>query len=189
MKLNRRIGTAPMACALAFAGMIAGGSTHATGLGKERGDQPAKTLYIWAGDQARVGPDFLAVIDFDQESPGYGTVLRTVPIPFPGAAGNEPHHCHLSHDENVLACGGLLSVLIVIVSDALLMEPSLTTSCTMYDPDTSSTRVGVTAVGLIKTAELPVGADTIVHWYVRALPSTSDEAEPSRVIVSPTCPV
>ena len=27
----------------------------------------AKTLYIWAGDQARVAPDFLAVIDFDRE--------------------------------------------------------------------------------------------------------------------------
>src|SRR5262249_39556548 len=27
--------------------------------------QPEKTLYIWAGDQERVRPDFLAVIDFN----------------------------------------------------------------------------------------------------------------------------
>lgn len=38
-------------------------------------------------------------------------VLRTVPLPGPGNLGNEPHHCHLSADGNVLACGGLLSVL------------------------------------------------------------------------------
>jgi selenium-binding protein 1 len=74
-------------------------------------DQRAKTLYIWAGDQARVRPDFLAVIDFDEHSHNYGRVLRTVPLPPPGNVGNEPHHCHLSADENILACGGLLSVL------------------------------------------------------------------------------
>src|SRR5262245_45437318 len=71
----------------------------------ERG--PAKTLYVWAGDQARVAPDFLAVIDFDEDSPRYGTVIRTVPVPAPGSSGNEPHHCHLSADKNILACGGL----------------------------------------------------------------------------------
>jgi len=74
-------------------------------------DQRAKTLYIWAGDQARVHPDFLAVIDFDEHSHTYGRVLRTVPLPPPGNVGNEPHHCHLSADENILACGGLLSAL------------------------------------------------------------------------------
>src|SRR5215831_8514064 len=78
--------------------------------GKED-DQRAKTLYIWAGDQARERPDFLAVIDFDDHSHAYGRVLRTVPLPPPGNVGNEPHHCHLSADKNILACGGLLSVL------------------------------------------------------------------------------
>jgi selenium-binding protein 1 len=75
------------------------------------GHGPAKTLYVWAGDQARVAPDFLAVIDFDEDSPRYGKVIRTVPVPGPGASGNEPHHCHLSADGNVLACGGLLALL------------------------------------------------------------------------------
>ena len=68
-------------------------------------------LYVWAGDQARVAPDFLAVINFDEESEHYGKVIKTVPIPSPGNVGNEPHHCHLSADKNILACGGLLSLL------------------------------------------------------------------------------
>ncbi|MBC7894667.1 MAG: hypothetical protein H7066_04595 [Cytophagaceae bacterium] len=76
------------------------------GHGKE-----AKTLYVWASDQAGVAPDFLAVIDFDRKSRDYGRVLRTVPLPPPGNTGNEPHHCHTSADQKVLACGGLLSVL------------------------------------------------------------------------------
>jgi 56kDa selenium binding protein (SBP56) len=71
----------------------------------------ATTLYVWASDMARVAPDFLAVIDFDSKSPNYGQVLRTVPLPPPGNIGNEPHHCHTSADGNILACGGLLSVL------------------------------------------------------------------------------
>src|SRR5437899_11086234 len=77
--------------------------------GKKGG--PAKTLYVWAGDQARVAPDFLAVINFDEDSDDYGKLITTVPIPPPGNVGNEPHHCHLSADKNILACGGLLSLL------------------------------------------------------------------------------
>ena len=72
---------------------------------------PEKTLYVWTGDQARVAPDFLAVIDFDEDSPRYGHIIRTVPVPRPGGVGNEPHHCHLSADKNILACGGLLALL------------------------------------------------------------------------------
>jgi hypothetical protein len=75
------------------------------------GQRAPDTLYVWAGDQARVAPDFLAVIDFDEDSPRYGRVIRTVPVPAPGSAGNEPHHCHLSADKNILACGGLLALL------------------------------------------------------------------------------
>lgn len=78
--------------------------------GHGNGDKE-KTLYVWAGDQNRVVPDFLAVIDFNEHSANYGRVIRTVSIPPPGNVGNEPHHCHLSADKNILACGGLLSVL------------------------------------------------------------------------------
>jgi hypothetical protein len=74
-------------------------------------DHDQHILYVWAGDQARVAPDFLAVINFDEDSPNYGKVIRTVPSPPPGNVGNEPHHCHLSADRNVLGCGGLLSLL------------------------------------------------------------------------------
>src|SRR6185295_15374293 len=70
-----------------------------------------KHLFVWAGDQARSAPDFLAVIDFDEDSPNYGKVVTTVPLPGAGASGNEPHHVGLSSDGRVLACGGLLSVL------------------------------------------------------------------------------
>jgi len=71
----------------------------------------AKTLYVWGSDVAGVAPDFLAVIDFDPRSPDYGRVLSTLPLPAPGNTGNEPHHCHTSADQRILACGGLLSVL------------------------------------------------------------------------------
>ena len=72
-----------------------------------RGDR----LLVWAGDQARQAPDFLAVVDFDEGSPGYGKVLSTVPLPGPGESGNEPHHVGLSANGRILATGGLLSVL------------------------------------------------------------------------------
>jgi hypothetical protein len=73
----------------------------------ERG-HAAKYLYIWAGDQARLAPDFVTVINFDESSKDYGKILRTVPVP---TSGNEPHHMHLSADGNILAAGGLLSLL------------------------------------------------------------------------------
>src|SRR6516165_9285186 len=70
-----------------------------------------KYLFVWAGDQARTNPDFLAVINFDQESNRYGSVISTVPLPGPEASGNEPHHVSLSADGKVLGAGGLLSAL------------------------------------------------------------------------------
>ena len=78
---------------------------------KDNDDKRDKFLFVWAGDQARLNPDFLAVINFDDNSPDYGKVITTVPLPGPGASGNEPHHVGLSRDGRVLACGGLLSVL------------------------------------------------------------------------------
>src|SRR5215471_18706342 len=74
-------------------------------------NQRPKTLYVWAGDQARVASDFLAVIDFDEDSKTYGKVLRTVPVPPSGNVSNEAHHCQLSADKKILRCGGLLSLL------------------------------------------------------------------------------
>src|SRR5919198_715110 len=45
-------------------------------------------LLVWAGDADRQNADFLAVIDADPTSPGYGKVLRTYPV---RSRGNEPH--------------------------------------------------------------------------------------------------
>lgn len=78
---------------------------------EKKAERAEKYLFVWAGDQARTKPDFLAVVNFDENSPDYGKVITTVPLPMPGATGNEPHHVGLSRDGKVLACGGLLSVL------------------------------------------------------------------------------
>lgn len=83
------------------------------GLGRddERRGSSERHLFVWAGDQARQAPDFLAVVNFDEKSGNYGRVIATVPVPGPGASGNEPHHVGLSRDGKILAAGGLLSVL------------------------------------------------------------------------------
>lgn len=77
----------------------------------DHNDEEEKYLFVWAGDQARTNPDFLAVLDFNEHSPAYGHVITSLPLPNPGATGNEPHHVGLSADGRVLAAGGLLSVL------------------------------------------------------------------------------
>ena len=97
-------------CTLAAILPVLAGTSIGSHQNQDEGN-PARTLYVWAGDQDRTAPDFLAVIDFDEDSPRYGKVIRTVPVPGPGGAGNEPHHCHLSADKNILACGGLLALL------------------------------------------------------------------------------
>jgi selenium-binding protein 1 len=94
---------------IAVAGILLVTATH--GLRANHDDDDEKYLFVWAGDQARTHPDFLAVIDFDEHSPAYGSVISTVPLPNPGATGNEPHHVGLSADGKVLGAGGLLSVL------------------------------------------------------------------------------
>jgi hypothetical protein len=52
-------------------------------------DHSENTLLVWAGDQAHIAPDFVAVIDFDRTSSNYGKVLRTVPLSGSSAVGNE----------------------------------------------------------------------------------------------------
>lgn len=91
---------------------LAIGSVPRTSAAKSHDDDDReKYLFVWAGDQARARPDFLAVINFSEESRNYGKVITTVPLPGAGSTGNEPHHVGLSADGRVLACGGLLSVL------------------------------------------------------------------------------
>ena len=94
--------------ALAVAGLLVGLGGPPAHANDEREEN---TLLVWAGDQARVKPDFVAVVDFDSDSANYGKVLRTVPLSGAGAVGNEPHHVGVSSDGRTLALGGLLSIL------------------------------------------------------------------------------
>jgi len=102
MRLKVRLTTAGVLSVLTFVPIRA---NHGTNQGRDT------VLYVWAGDQARVAGDILAVIEFDENSANYGKVITTVPVPPPGNVGNEPHHCHLSADQKILGCGGLLSLL------------------------------------------------------------------------------
>jgi selenium-binding protein 1 len=92
-------------------GIIAAGLLCGVTLAFADADGAENTLLVWGSDQAHIAPDFVSVVDFDRDSPGYGTVLRTVPLSGRSAVGNEPHHVGLSSDGRTMALGGLLSVL------------------------------------------------------------------------------
>src|ERR1700730_13171133 len=96
--------------ATALLGMACCPSTYAVGERSNIGAAP-RYLFICAGDQARQAPDFLAVVNFNEHSEGYGKIIATAPFPATNATGNEPHHIGLSDDGEIVACGGLLSVL------------------------------------------------------------------------------
>lgn len=57
-------------------------------------------LFVWSGDDAKTGSDFLAVIDANPDSPKYGQALASVAVP--GKSGI-PHHTELE-----MPAGGLL---------------------------------------------------------------------------------
>jgi hypothetical protein len=57
-------------------------------------------LFAWCGDDEKTASDFLAVIDADPASPGYGQVVATAPT---GVAGSMPHHTEVE-----MPVGGLL---------------------------------------------------------------------------------
>src|SRR5262245_12135237 len=71
-------------------------------------DKRDKYLYVWAGDEAGVQPDFLTVVEFNENSANYGDIIATANGP---TSGNEAHHCNISSDGNTILCGGLLSLL------------------------------------------------------------------------------
>src|SRR5438270_2871836 len=55
----------------------------------KRLDHPEKYLYVFCVDADARDNDFLAVIDVDAESSGYGQVLYQLDL---GSAGTETHH-------------------------------------------------------------------------------------------------
>jgi selenium-binding protein 1 len=70
-------------------------------------------LYVWAGpDPGQTNaPDRVVTLNFNASSPNYGKVVADTLVPGAGGSDNEPHHCGLSADGKVLACGGILASL------------------------------------------------------------------------------
>ncbi|HKS73575.1 MAG TPA: hypothetical protein VJQ82_10295 [Terriglobales bacterium] len=54
--------------------------------------QPRSYLFVWAGDDAKQGSDFLAVLDADPQSLHYGQPVASVAVPGPSGT---PHHTEL----------------------------------------------------------------------------------------------
>jgi hypothetical protein len=54
-------------------------------------------LFVWAGDDAKRGNDFLAVLDADPKSPHYGQAVASVVVPGPSGT---PHHTELEMPED-----------------------------------------------------------------------------------------
>lgn len=65
-----------------------------------RAGEPGHYLFAWAGDTAHRGEDFVAVIDADPDSPGYGKLVASA------ASGIRTHQVH--HTEYWMSDGGLL---------------------------------------------------------------------------------
>jgi hypothetical protein len=78
MRTNRKLYSASNTCTLVVLTLALAGTAlakHHQDSDKDRdhhGHEPAKTLYVWAGDQSLVAADFLAVINFDEGSDDYG---------------------------------------------------------------------------------------------------------------------
>ena len=64
--MNINFLTMPLILALGSATFGAG--VHGSTERKSDGKGKPEVLYVWAGDQAHRAPDFLAVIDFDEDS-------------------------------------------------------------------------------------------------------------------------
>src|ERR1019366_6811122 len=84
-----------------------------------------------------------------------------------------------------LARGGEFCVVTVTNAAALSKRPSFTISCITYAPALSITNDAETLLAPDNVVTLPAGCETIVQWYVRGSPPTSDEALPLRTTVAP----
>lgn len=76
-------------------------------------------LYVWSGQDTTNltnASDFVAVVDFNEKSLTYGSILRIVrlvsdPLKKIGQTKNEPHHSSISSNGKYYITGGLLSFL------------------------------------------------------------------------------
>ena len=68
-------------CLLAAVILFLGcGPTSEAPSGDTESESHSRFLYVWAGAEEDSGSDFLAVIDADPESAGYGQVVASVPV-------------------------------------------------------------------------------------------------------------
>jgi selenium-binding protein 1 len=81
----------------------------------KRLDRPEKYLYVCCVDADAKDNDFVAVVDVDADSPGYGQVIYTLDL---GTKGNETHHWGYTDDRTRIWAGGLLSSRIWIIDVA-----------------------------------------------------------------------
>jgi methanethiol oxidase len=81
----------------------------------KRLDRQEKYLYLFCVDADAKDDDFVAVIDVDPDSDGYGTIARTVGL---GSRGNETHHWGYTDDRTRIWAGGLASSRIWILDVA-----------------------------------------------------------------------
>ncbi len=68
--------------------------------------QHESLLYVWTRDADGKDSDFLAVVDVDPNSKGYGNIIATVPT---GSAANEAHHFGYTAKADRIFGGGMFS--------------------------------------------------------------------------------
>src|SRR3954462_14528664 len=81
----------------------------------KRLDRPEKHLYVFCVDADARDNDFVAVVDVDPDSDGYGKVAHMLDL---GSKGNETHHWGYTDDRSRIWAGGLLSSRIWILDVA-----------------------------------------------------------------------
>jgi hypothetical protein len=109
-----------------WAGDTNAGDHSGAGLAQDAqrlGVNPVRITHADAPDKA-AGLDFLAVIDSDKSSPGYGQVVNTVTLS--PVVENEPHHMqYIWHQGQKIYAGGLFSDITYVLDVSKLPEISL----------------------------------------------------------------
>jgi methanethiol oxidase len=77
--------------------------------------RPEKYLYLFCVDADAKDNDFLATIDVNPDSAGFGTIIHTLDL---GSKGNETHHFGYTDDRHRIWAGGLFSSRIWLIDVA-----------------------------------------------------------------------
>jgi methanethiol oxidase len=116
-RLPGRCGSLAVFMVALIAGIATGPVTAETCLSPyvKRLDRPEKYLYVFCVDADAKDNDFIAVIDVNPDSTGYGTILQMLDL---GTKGNETHHWGYTDDRTKIWAGGLFSSRIWILDVA-----------------------------------------------------------------------